>query len=96
MNRLRMMDRAMMQRLRLPSRLARLRGSAGNTLLENILIMIVIGLTIIFMASHFGAVIRARFGAAKSTTDMTKVKPGVHVEVDDQGLTGTAKSVPDP
>lgn len=74
---------------------SRLRDRAGNTLMENVLIMIVIGLTIIFIASHFGATMRARFGASNSTVDMTKVRPGFHVEVDDQGLTGTAKSVAD-
>ena len=65
-------------------------------MMEYALVLIVIGLIVVFFASHLGGVLRARYGAAKATTDMTKIAPGRHVEVDDQGMTGTAKSVADP
>jgi hypothetical protein len=71
----------------------RLRGTEGTTMMEYVLILIVIGLTVLFFAHHLGVTLRARYGAAKATTDMTKVAPDRHIEVDDQGLTGTAKSV---
>jgi hypothetical protein len=64
-------------------------------MMEYALLLIVIGLIVVFLASHLGGVLRARYGAAKATTDMTKIAPGRHVEVDDHGLTGTARSVPD-
>ena len=73
----------------------RLRGMDGTTMMEYVLVLIVVGLTILFLARHLGATLRARYGASKATVDMTKIAPGRHVEVDDQGLTGTAKSVPD-
>jgi len=75
--------------------ITRLHRTAGATLMEYVLVLIVVGLTILFVARHLGASLRARYGAAKATTDMTKIVPGTHVEVDDQGLTGTAKNVPD-
>jgi len=42
-----------------------------------------------------GITLRARYGAAKATVNVTKIAPDRHIEVDDQGLTGTAKSVQD-
>ena len=76
--------------------IGRLRGSGGTTMMEYAVILIVIGLIVVFFASHLGGTLRARYGAARATTDMTKIAPGRHVEVDDQGLTGTARSVADP
>ena len=70
--------------------------SAGATIMEYVPILIVVGLIVVFMARFLGSSLRARYGAAKATTDMTKIAPGRHVEVNDQGLTGTARSVPDP
>ena len=61
--------------------------------MEYVLMLIVAGLGILFFATHLGGQLRARFGAAKATVNMTKVAPDRHVEVDDQGLTGTASSV---
>jgi Flp pilus assembly pilin Flp len=72
-----------------------LHGNAGATTMEYVLILIVVGLTILFIASHLGGTLRARYGAVKATTNVTLIRPGTHVEVDDQGLTGTAKNVPD-
>ena len=73
----------------------RLRDSGGTTMMEYALVLIVIGLIVVFFAQKVGVTLRARYGAAKATTDMTKIAPRRHVEVDDQGLTGTAKSVAD-
>ena len=73
----------------------RLRDSGGTTMMEYALVLIVIGLIVVFFGQKLGVTLRARYGAAKATTDMTKIAPGRHVEVDDQGLTGTAKSVAD-
>ena len=71
----------------------RLRGIGGSTMMEYALILIVVGLLVVFIVTHLGASLRARYGASKSVTDMTKVDPNRHVEVDDQGMSGTAKSV---
>jgi len=75
--------------------LIRLRGTAGTTMMEYVLILIVIGLTVLFFANRLGVTLRARYGAAKATVNVTKIAPDRHIEVDDQGLTGTAKSVAD-
>jgi hypothetical protein len=63
-------------------------------MMEYAIMLIVIGLTVLFLATHFGAHLRARYGAMKATTDVTRIAPGTHVEVEDNDLTGTAKSVP--
>ncbi len=73
----------------------RLHGSDGATTMEYVIILIVVGLTVLFIASHLGGTLRARYGAVKATTNVTIIRPGTHVEVDDDGLTGTAKNVPD-
>ena len=73
----------------------RLRSTGGTTMMEYALVLIVIGLAVLFIATRFGTALRARYGAVKSTVNMTKINPGHHVEVDDEGLTGTAASVPD-
>ncbi len=70
-------------------------GNAGATVMEYALVLIVIGLTVLFIATRFGTHLRARYGAMTATTDVTRIAPGTHVEVDDNDLTGTAKSVPD-
>jgi Flp pilus assembly pilin Flp len=74
--------------------MTRLPKNAGVTMMEYALILIVVGLAILFMMKHFGASLRARYGAVKATTNVTIIDPNRHVEVNDQGMTGTAKSVP--
>ncbi len=74
--------------------MTRLSKDAGVTMMEYALILIVIGLAVLFMMKHLGASLRARYGAVKATTNVTIIDPNRHVEVNDQGLTGTAKSVP--
>jgi hypothetical protein len=74
----------------------RLHKTDGATIMEYALVLIVIGLTVLFIANRFGVTLKARYRASKATVDMTKVDPNSHVEVDDQGLTGTAQSVPNP
>ena len=71
----------------------RLLGQEGATTMEYVLAAIVIGLVVLFLATRFGVTVLARFVASDATVDMTKVDPNRHVEVDDQGLVGTAKSV---
>lgn len=73
----------------------RLRGEGGAGIMEYALVLVVIGLIVMFMAQRLGKHIRARFGAIKSTTNVTLIAPGRHVEVEDNDLTGTAKSVAD-
>jgi Flp pilus assembly pilin Flp len=71
----------------------RLRGADGTGMVEYALVLIVIGLIVLFIAHRLGKHIRARFGAIKSTTNVTLIAPGRHIEVEDNDLTGTAKSV---
>jgi hypothetical protein len=61
--------------------------------MEYSMVLIVVGLIVLFLSHRLGKHIRARFGAIKATTNVTLVAPDRHVEVEDNDLTGTAKSV---
>jgi len=74
--------------------MTRLPRNAGVSMMEYVLILVVLGLAIMFMAKHLGVSLRARYGAVKATTNVTIIDPNRHVEVQDNGLTGSAKSVP--
>lgn len=73
----------------------RLDSIVGATIMEYVLVLIVIGLIVLFAANRFGPHLSGRYKAMTATTDMTKIAPGRHVEIDDQDLTGTARSVAD-
>jgi Flp pilus assembly pilin Flp len=74
--------------------MTRLANQAGVTMMEYVLILIVLGLAILFVMRNLGSSLRARYGAVKATTNVTIIDPNRHVEVQDNGLSGTAKSVP--
>jgi Flp pilus assembly pilin Flp len=50
-----------------------LRNQKGQGMMEYVLIAIVIGLIVLFVAAKFGGSLRKRFEASKTTVDSTKI-----------------------
>ena len=53
-----------------------LRNQKGQGMMEYVLIAIVVGLIVLFIAAKFGGTLTKRFSAAKSTVDSTKIISG--------------------
>jgi Flp pilus assembly pilin Flp len=53
-----------------------LRNQKGQGMMEYVLIAIVIGLIVLFVAAKFGGSLRTRFSASKDTVDSTKITDG--------------------
>ena len=51
-----------------------LRNQKGQGMMEYVLIAIVIGLIVLFVAAKFGGSLRSRFSAAKDTVDSTQIQ----------------------
>lgn len=50
-----------------------IRKQDGQGMMEYVLIAIVVGLIVLFMAAKFGGTLTNRFSAAKTTVDSTKI-----------------------
>ena len=50
-----------------------MRSEKGQGMMEYVLIAIVVGLIVLFIAAKFGGTLTNRFSAAKSTVDSTKI-----------------------
>jgi Flp pilus assembly pilin Flp len=53
-----------------------MRSEKGQGMMEYVLIAIVVGLIVLFIAAKFGGTLTNRFTAAKSTVDSTKITSG--------------------
>jgi Flp pilus assembly pilin Flp len=53
-----------------------LRNQKGQGMMEYVLIAIVVGLIVLFIAAKFGGTLTNRFSAAKGTVDSTKITAG--------------------
>lgn len=53
-----------------------LRNEKGQGMMEYVLIAIVVGLIVLFIAAKFGGSLTNRFSAAKDTVDSTKITSG--------------------
>ena len=53
-----------------------MRDEKGQAMMEYVLIAIVIGLIVLFIAAKFGGSISKRFTAAQTTVDSTKITAG--------------------
>jgi Flp pilus assembly pilin Flp len=53
-----------------------LHNQKGQGMMEYVLIAIVVGLIVLFIAAKFGGTLTNRFSAAKSTVDSTKIVSG--------------------
>jgi Flp pilus assembly pilin Flp len=53
-----------------------MRSEKGQGMMEYVLIAIVVGLIVLFIAAKFGGTLTNRFSAAKSTVDSTTITSG--------------------
>ena len=66
-----------------------LRNQDGQGMMEYVLIAIVVGLIVLFIAAKFGGTLTNRFSAAKSTVDSTKIVDGGEAQPESETVAGS-------